>query len=51
MKRRIKEYQDEFAQLLKDLAERHGLAYVGCEPIETNSNGDPIKNNKQYSKE
>jgi hypothetical protein len=36
MKRRIKEYQDEFAQLLKDLAERHGLTYVGCEPIETN---------------
>lgn len=51
MKRRIKEYQDEFAQLLKDLAERHGLSYVGCEPIETNSNGEPIKNHKQYSKE
>lgn len=51
MKRRIKEYQDEFALLFRDLVEKHGLIYVGCEAIEMNEQGNPINNKKNYSME
>jgi myb proto-oncogene protein len=36
MKRRIKEYQEEFASLFKEIIRKHGLEFIGCEPVEVN---------------
>ena len=48
MKRRIKEYQDEFAVLFKDLVENRGIDYIGCEAVELNEQGHPISNRRNY---
>ena len=36
MKRRIKEYQEEFANLFREITRNQGLEYIGCEPVEVN---------------
>lgn len=36
MKRRIKEYQEEFANLFREITRKQGLEYIGCEPVEVN---------------
>jgi transcriptional activator Myb len=51
MKRRIKEYQDEFAILFKDIVESNNLVYQGCDAVELNEQGNPINNKKGYSLE
>jgi hypothetical protein len=40
MKRRIKEYQDEFIGLFKILLAKKGIDYKGSEPIELDENGE-----------
>ena len=40
MKRRIKEYQDEFINLFKILLAKKGIDYKGSEPIEVDENGE-----------
>lgn len=42
MKRRIKEYQEEFISLFKILIEAKGLKYQGCEPVEVDENGNQV---------
>lgn len=55
MKKRIKEIEDEFAKIFKDVLAAANMKYVGCEPIEVNEHGEPINKNdaktKGYSKE
>jgi myb proto-oncogene protein len=33
MKRRVKEYVEEFAQIFKKLLNQHNLNYLGCESV------------------
>jgi len=40
MKRRIKEYQDEFIILFKTLLVKKGIEYRGSEPIDVDENGE-----------
>lgn len=40
MKRRIKEYQDEFINLFKILLAKKGIDYKGSEPIDVDENGE-----------
>ena len=40
MKRRIKEYQDEFISLFKLLLAKKGIDYKGSEPIDVDENGE-----------
>lgn len=42
MKRRIKEYQEEFVALFKKVIEAKGLKYQGCEPVEVDENGNQV---------
>lgn len=52
MKRRIKEYVQEFNKIFKDMIESHNLKYIGCEPVEIDENGkvkaNPFKYSDQY---
>ena len=40
MKRRIKEYQEEFIILFKTLLSKKGIEYKGSEPIDVDENGE-----------
>ena len=40
MKRRIKEYQEEFICLFKSILAKKGIDYKGSEPIELDENGE-----------
>lgn len=55
MKRRIKEYQEEFVKLFKQLIEAKGLKYQGCDPVEVDEHGNQVlergSNKPKLSKE
>lgn len=51
MKRRIKEYQDEFAVLFRESVDKQGIEYVGCEAVEINEQGNPVNNKRNYTNE
>lgn len=40
MKRRIKEYQEEFICMFKNILAKKGIDYKGSEPIELDENGE-----------
>ena len=42
MKRRIKEYQEEFVSLFKKIIEAKGLKFQGCEPVEVDEHGNQV---------
>ena len=42
MKRRIKEYQEEFVVLFKVIIDAKALKYQGCEPVEVDENGNQV---------
>jgi len=51
MKKRIKDYIEEFEVIFRQVTERHGIPYVGCQPVELDDKGNAKKNPKGYSKE
>jgi hypothetical protein len=51
MKKRIKEIEDEFAKIFKDVLAAANMKYVGCEPVEVNEHGEPIYKNDAKTKQ